>query len=210
MLEFQSLWVWSWIQRQFDWQYYVYLKFDFLRDNKSVFYYLPIREGHPAYLPSPSSQLTSQPPPWSLHSHPEFYLLGSQALRRTHQFKLCFWALPSKELLTLWTQHCNSLFMTSTNPVTETYKWISMSDTKQAPDSLPIQVCVPMFTENAMSHTVNCRVSAGPLVNDVILNKSAHTDIHKWGTCYSILFIHFNFKNEENESSPSKSQDCIS
>lgn len=124
MLEFQSLWVWSWIQRQFDWQYYVYLKFDFLRDNKSVFYYLPIREGHPAYLPSPSSQLTSQPPPWSLHSHPEFYLLGSQALRRTHQFKLCFWALPSKELLTLWTQHCNSLFMTSTNPVTETYKWI--------------------------------------------------------------------------------------
>lgn len=69
--------------------------------------------------------------------------------------------------------------MTSTNPVTETYKWISMSDTKQAPDSLPIQVCVPMFTENAMSHTVNCRVSAGPLVNDVIFNKSAHTDIHK-------------------------------
>lgn len=93
------------------------------------------------------------------------------ALRRAHQLKLCFWALPSEELFTLWTQRCNSLFMTSTNPETETSQCLTQV---RHPILRRYKHVSPCLLRMPMSHAVNCWVSAGPLVNDVIFNKSAH------------------------------------
>lgn len=147
MLGFQSLWVWRCTKRNFDWRYYIYLKLD-------QFSLLLSRNQR-----RPPSLTTFSIFPNSQTNHRDnAFLFGLSiliqnftflALRRAHQFKLCFWALPSQEHFKLWTQCCNSLFMTSTNPVTETYRCILMSDRRQAPDPPPIQARVPVLIENA-------------------------------------------------------------
>lgn len=180
---------------------------------QSVLYYLPSREGHPAKLPSPSSPThkpTTETTLSSLVSPFSFRILPSWPLEGPTNLNSAFGLFLQKSFS--HSEHSAAILFSWLLRI----RWQRLTDVSQCltQDRHPI-LCrykhvSPCLLRMPMSHTVNYRVSAGPLVNDIIFNKSTHTYIHKWGTRYPILFIHFNFKNEENKSSPSKSPDCVS